>query len=189
MEGACRSPAFAFVFGRCVVGGAGLASPGRVRGLGVLGVEAGYLRAWFLKLAQKARRTYWVHRANHSVPPCRATPPRNRTAGREAVHKRPAAVRHVQRVVLPRRLQPGPPVRARELQAGCWISCLAGHGLELCPVYGRTWSPGVPVKSENSFYSVLDLPRRPSTWPSCAYVWRRACMSVARISSGRGGPR
>ncbi len=29
---------------------------------------------------------------------------------------------------------------------GCGISCLAGHGLEFCPVCGRTWSLGAPIK-------------------------------------------
>ncbi len=39
-------------------------------------------------------------------------------------------------------------VRARELKAGCGISCLTGHGLKFCPAYNRTWLLGVPAKSK-----------------------------------------
>jgi hypothetical protein len=40
-------------------------------------------------------------------------------------------------------------VRGRELQAGCGISFLAGHGLKFCPSCGRTWGPGFPARTKN----------------------------------------
>jgi hypothetical protein len=56
----------------------------------------------------------------------------------------PDRTEHLLLAAAPSRGQPTGPARmtTRELQAGCGISCLAGHGLKFGPAYDRTWVAG-----------------------------------------------